>query len=119
MDAPLRIIRTKGDSLTEFLGRIVKLAPSEVVALYLTVKGFDFFNKSFLGYWSAICIVLAGLSRILVTKKQWISIAISIIAFMLWVLVLGDPIINFTLDKTIATILVAVFTFIVPLIWKG
>ncbi|HAF63111.1 MAG TPA: hypothetical protein DCK95_12425 [Anaerolineaceae bacterium] len=119
MSAPLRIDAKKGDSFTEFIGRIVKLAPAEVVVLYTTVKGFDFFDVSYLGYWSLICVVLALLSRIFTTDKQWVAIIISTIAFVLWVFMLGDPILAFTLDKTISTMIVAAYTFIVPLVWKG
>ena len=119
MSAPLRIESKKGDSFTEFLGRVVKLAPAEVVTLYITVKGFNFFDASYLGYWSLICVMLALLSRILATDKQWVSIIISVFAFILWIFMLGDPILSFTLDRTIAAMIVAAFTFLVPLVWKG
>ena len=103
--------------LEDVLSRVVKLAPGEVVGLYLLGKGFA--DPSWLGWWSMACAALAVVFRVWATKSQWASVLISVLAFGLWVLALGDPLLSFTLDGRIASLAILVFTFVVPIFYKG
>lgn len=117
MNAPLRIIKSREDNAGEILSRIVKLAPSEVVGLYLLGKGYA--TGTWLGYWSLICLGLVLVFRIWGTHSQIWSVVISFFSFGIWVLAMGDPILTFTLSAQFAALLVLVFTFVVPIFYKG
>lgn len=116
MPAPLRISDTR-NTAGDVLSRIVKLAPSEVVGLYLLGKGYT--PAEFLGYWSVVCLLLVLVFRIWATKSQWPAILVSFIAFAMWVFAMGDPILTITLAGWLASLMILVFTFLVPIFFKS
>jgi len=115
----LRIDKSRSSNAPEdILSRIVKLAPSEVVGLYLLGKGVA--DPSWLGIWSVICLALVLILRIWGTKSQWPSVLISFVSFGIWVLAIGDPILTFPIpDGRILSLVILVFTFLVPIFYKG
>jgi hypothetical protein len=115
----LRIDKSRSSNTPEdILSRIVKLAPSEVVGLYLLGKGVA--DPSWLGIWSSICLALVLILRIWGTKSQWPSVLISFVSFGIWVLAIGDPILTFPIpDGRILSLVILVFTFLVPIFYKG
>jgi K+-sensing histidine kinase KdpD len=114
----LRIDKVRSANSTEdILSRILKLAPGEVIGLYLLGKGVA--DPSWIGYWSIICVLLALVFRIWGTRSQIPSVLISVISFSIWVLALGDPLFTFTLDGRIASLTILVFTFVVPIFYHG
>lgn len=106
------------DTSDNIFSRIVKLAPSEVVGLYLLGKGVA--DPSWLGTWSVICLALVLILRIWGTKSQWPSVLISFVSFGIWVLAIGDPLLIYTVaDDRILSLAILVFTFLVPIFYKG
>jgi len=106
-----------------YFERLVKLAPSEVVVLYLGLRET---TASFTGIWATICLALVLLSRSLGTKGprrsiQMGSVAIAAISFILWVYAMGGYFLTFKLPATpgVISAAIAVWTFVVPLIYKG
>jgi hypothetical protein len=107
-----------------YLARLVKLVPSEVVALYLTFKEVA---VSWLGVWGLICLLLVVLVRAVATggKHQPIQIgavAIACVSFVLWVYATGGTILQFPLPSNVPgliSVAVGVWTFLVPYIYKG
>jgi len=114
----LRIDRARSANAPgDILSRIAKLAPGEVIGLYLLGRGVA--DPAWLGWWSMVCAALAIVFRVWATKSQWASVLISVLAFGLWVLALGDPLLSFQLDGRIASLAILVFTFVVPIFYKG
>jgi hypothetical protein len=106
-----------------WLTRLVKLVPSEVLAVYLAGKELA---KSWLGIWAFICLILVIVARAFTTKGdakpvQWASVAVSSASFVIWVYAVGDHFFAWTLppDTGIASIAVLVWTFLVPYFYKG
>jgi hypothetical protein len=99
--APLRIrAPEEGSTVTgegdQYLSRLVKLVPSEVVVLYLTFKETA---TTWLGIWSTICLGLVVLTRTLGTHEAvelpasppgLISVAISVWTFLIPLFYKGD-----------------------------
>ncbi len=115
----LRITETS-NSPEDILSRIVKLAPAEVVGLYLLGKGVIPPDQppTTLGAWSIICLLLVLVLRIWGTHSQWPAVIISFLSFGIWVLAIGDPLWTFTLEGFIVSLLILVFTFVVPILYK-
>jgi hypothetical protein len=113
---PLRI--TAPDD--EYLGRLVKLIPAEVVALYLTFKEIA---TSWLSIWAWICLVLVVFVRSHGTrankKAQKFAVLVSAVSFALWIYATGDYLIEFALPAGVVSVAVGVWTFIVPYFYKG
>jgi energy-coupling factor transporter transmembrane protein EcfT len=110
----------KGDP---WLTRLVKLVPSEVIAVYLA--GVEL-AKTWLGIWAFICLLLVFVARTLGTKEQgkpiqWVAVLVSIISFVIWIYATGGEFFNLKLppDKGIASIAVLLWTFLVPYFYKG
>jgi hypothetical protein len=107
---------------TYYMERLIKLIPAEVLSLYLAGK---VFLKSSRGIviWALVCLVLVIIARIWGTKDQgkpvqWLAVVVSAISFVIWFYVVGDP--QLTLPKPeIASLAVLVWTFIVPIFYKG
>lgn len=110
-----------------YFARLVKLVPSEVLALFVTFKQAA---TSFLGIWSFICLGLVIVVRTVGTKQagkpiQWVAVVVSAISFALWVYATGG---YFGLHppkdlpdtmKAAVSIAIGVWTFIVPYVYKG
>jgi hypothetical protein len=119
----------------EYSERLLKLIPSEMLSLYVGVRGLwidpSKFNSppaqdaslSFLDFWPIICIVLLILFRLWGTRStsdwrstQPMAVAISAISFVIWVYTLGDNILGWHLpDTRYAATVAIVWVFIIPI----
>ncbi|MBN3882539.1 MAG: hypothetical protein V7K64_32400 [Nostoc sp.] len=143
MAYPFRINTSKvsGDALTsdtvsaEYSERLLKLIPSEVLSLYVAVRGLwidplklnsspaEGASLSFLDFWPIICIVLLILFRLWGTRlttdwktTQLKAVAISAISFVIWVYTLGDDILGWHLpDTRYAATAAIVWVFAIPI----
>jgi hypothetical protein len=130
----------KSFSKTEaYFDRALRLIPADVVAAYLTVRGFWIPNDSapreadplayrVLNWWLPILgLVAAVVLRILGTSRtfgkfddiQWRTVIISGIAFLLWVLAVQNPVFDVQLDPRVPPSLLILFTLLVPFFQKG
>ena len=110
-----------GDSGNTYLARLVKLIPGEVIALYLTFKTQA---AAFLGIWSVICLGLVVLVRIIATREpgkgpQYCAVGVAAGSFFLWVYAMGGYFFTLQLPANGISIGIGVWTFLVPLFYKG
>ena len=125
--APLRIrspevAGASGSDL--YLSRLVKLVPSEVVALYLTFKETA---ATWLGTWATVCLGLVVLTRTLGTHEagkrvQVGAVLVSMVSFGLWVYATNGQFLSVELPASppgLISVAIGVWTFVVPLIYKG
>lgn len=142
MTAPFRVTRpargAKGstgagsDPFNSYLDRLIKMVPAEVVSLYLVGSGFIPKSEGNLGgmvlaVWAIVC--LAGLVALRTygtvdrpsgQSPQFGAIAISSIAFIVWVYTLGGPFETFGLYVPYAgSLLVLAMTFFAPIFYRG
>jgi hypothetical protein len=106
----------------DYLQRLVKLVPAEIIGLYLTLKGF--YNRKpddwMIWFVPPLCLILLIIVRIFATKRQWIAVAVSSVSFGIWLGATGDPLVSHAFsDGRIWSVLVLVWTFIVPWFYKG
>ena len=107
-----------------YLSRLVKLVPSEVVALYLTFKETA---ATWLGVWATICLGLVVLTRTLGTHEagkrvQVGAVLVSMVSFALWVYATDGYFLSVELPESppgLISVAIGVWTFVVPLIYKG
>jgi hypothetical protein len=135
MSAPLRIRPparlgpTGGsDELKSYLDRLVKLIPAEVLSLYLT--GYGLIPKDRLvpsSVWALVCLVFVAVvkaygtsDRVHAVPADRVHVAISMVAFVIWVYSLGGPFILLGVyEAYIASLLILGFTFISAYIYRG
>src|SRR3954447_20550609 len=107
MTAPFRIVDgteradDPGEAFRQYLERLLKMIPGEVVAMFLIGKGFiPPTNKIGGGVWFGICLIFVILIRTYGTaapeppqpkKPQWAVVIISTLAYVIWVYSLGWP----------------------------
>ena len=107
-----------------YLSRLVKLVPSEVVALYLTFKETA---VTWLGVWSTICLALVVLTRTLGSHEagkrvQVGAVLVSMVSFTLWVYGTDGYFLSVELPESppgLISVAIGVWTFLVPLFYKG
>jgi len=110
------------DDIKHWMDRLIRLIPSEIVAIYLAGRGYA---TSWLGIWSVICLGLVVILRIWGTqepgkKVQWVTVVVSSISFVIWVFAMGGQFLNITLpDPGIASAAVLVWTVVVPIFYQG
>ena len=143
MSAPYRITRPtgvsgvgqpalasgeRGQEFKGYLERLMKMIPGEVVGLYLVGSGFIPANQSFVfAVWAVIC--LGGVIAIKAygTADQanqklpdWTHVAISSVAFVLWVYTIGGPFAAYGVGVPyLGSLLVLAWTFFVPVFYRG
>ena len=107
-----------------YLSRLVKLVPSEVVALYLTFRETA---VTWEGVWATICLGLVLLTRTLGTHEagkrvQVGAVLVSMVSFTLWVYAVGGQFLTVALPASppgLISVAIGVWTFVVPLVYKG
>jgi hypothetical protein len=142
MSAPLRITRNAAipeaaraldatetpDPVKDYIGRLVKLIPGEVVSIYLVGTGIIPAGQSFgLAIWAAVCLGLVVVVRAYSTSDpakhlgpQWPAVIIAAISFVIWVYTIGGPFTAYGLAVPWAgSLAVLVWTFLIPYIYKG
>ena len=113
-----------GESGDPYLSRLVKLVPSEVIALYLTFKEVA---SAWLGIWSVVCLLLVAVARILGTQEKGKSVqggavVIALVSFVLWVYATGGTFPGLSLPAGmpgLISVAIGVWTFLVPYFYKG
>jgi hypothetical protein len=108
-----------------YLARLVKLIPAEILALYVAFKEVA---STWLGTWAMICLALVVIVRCFATKTDtfrsaqiW-AVLVAAISFALWVYATGGQLDGWTLPTSmpgLISILTAVWTFLVPYLYKG
>lgn len=126
-------------SAEAYLERALRLIPADVVAAYLTVRGFwmpnasaprsaDPLADSVLNWWlpilgllATVVLRIAGTSRTFgkFDDVQWKTVIISGLAFLLWILAIQNAVFDVRLDPRVAPSLLILFTLVVPLVQKG
>ncbi len=146
MSAPYRITRpskrigpraadaqsaASGEEFKGYLDRLMKMIPAEVVGLYLVGNGFvptaDPNYGLVLSVWTLICligvIVVKAYGTADVpnhTPPDWVHVAISSVAFFIWVYSIGGPFTAFGLSVPyIGSLLVLAWTFFIPIVYRG
>ena len=138
MAAPYRITRpdtgtrvvARGENVEFkfYLDRLMRMVPAEVVGLYLVGSGFiPKAQASVLVVWTIICTIGVIVLRAYGTADpekikppDWTHVAISTVAFVIWVYTLGGPFAAYNLAVPyIGSLLVLAWTFFVPIFYKG
>jgi amino acid transporter len=113
-----------------YLTRLTTLFPAEGLSLYGLAQGLFGGGSKDLAIASAIILVLLAFVRFYATrdkktnKVQWGGIAIALVSYVLWVFTVGGNFDFFNavpmkLDQKWATFAAAVWTIIVPLVYRG
>ena len=111
-----------------FVEKLVRLIPSEAVALYLFAQGLIGTGRPVtLLLWSAFCLLVAGLVRYLGSKRsspqatpQWGAVGIACVSFVIWLYNIGGP---FLLlpglhDPVVASLVIAGWTTLTTIAYE-
>lgn len=120
--------REPGADFQGYLDRLMKMIPGEAIGLYLVGSGFIPAAQSLvLLIWSIIC--LAGVIAIKAygtadranqIPPDWVHVAISSVAFVIWLYSIGGPFATYGVNVPyIGSLLVLAWTFFVPIFYKG
>ena len=128
-----------GDAeLADYMDRLVRLIPAEVLGVYLIVRGFwggtaelpadSTVSSGFLEWWPVFCVFLVILSRLWGTRDasrkfssaQLPGTGIAVISFIIWVYAMGHTILGWMLpDPRFASTAVILWVFVVPYFYVG
>jgi hypothetical protein len=117
------------DTLNAYLERMLKMVPTEVIALYLAGAGILTLpaQRLMLAIWAVFCLFCVALVRTLGSRDparnqgpQWPVVAISMGAFSIWVYSMGGPFAAYGLVVPgLGSLLMLGFTFLAPYLYKG
>jgi hypothetical protein len=118
-----------------YLDRLMKMVPTEVIGLYLVGSGIIPSGDTLvLTLWALVCLVGVVAMRVWGTTDaaagqptDWVHVAISAVAFIIWLLSLGGgPFATggvfaaaHTQTPYLGSLLVLAWTFFVPIFYKG
>jgi len=119
-----------GDDFAEYMARLIHLIPAEVLAVYQAIYGIlkSPTPSSFLPWLPIVGIALVLIVRIWGTRDQsnsfgtvqWRAVLVAVISFVIWVMTSGQSILGFVLpDLRIGSVLLVLWVFVVPYIYKG
>lgn len=113
----------------QYLDRLLKLIPGETVALYIFLQGVIMSalknNESELQIWLWGIFIVLIIGNILFLKKfsdisDTSQLVVLTIAFIVWVFTIGGPFSYLNFYKPfMGSIVLGLFTFFIPLIYKG
>jgi hypothetical protein len=120
---------------SSYLDRLMKMVPTEVIGLYLVGSGIiPSSDPVVLTLWSLLCLVGVVAMRVWGTTDaaanqatDWMHVAISAVAFIIWLLSLGGGpfatggVFAAAHEQTpyLGSLLVLAWTFFVPIFYKG
>jgi len=141
MSAPFRITHSsvkrvavaQSEEFKDYLGRLIKLIPAEVISLYLVGKGVistrDVAETPLIYWilWTGFCLVTVFIVRVFGTADrkegqlaQIPAVLIACISYLVWIYSMGDV---FNLLKIyepkLASLMVLGWSFVVPYFYKG
>ena len=137
MSAPFRIEKPvlfrggkaqPGEEFREYLSRLLKMIPAEVLGVYMIGAGFIPKTEHVAeAVWALICLVLVVVVRIYGTadpsngqEPQKVPVAVAAVAFVIWIYNLGGPFATYGLHVPyIGSLAVLLWSFVIPLIYKG
>jgi len=115
-----------GDTLKDYLERLIKLIPGEVVGIYLIgVGSIPSELAAVLAVWAAVCFALVVFVRAYGTWEpnvgpQKTAVIVAAVSFVIWVYTMGGPFAAYGLQvQYVGSLAVLVWTFIVPYFYKG
>jgi hypothetical protein len=141
MAAPFRIYRPSirkvadgsSEGVKDYLERLIKLIPGEVISLYLVGKGVISSGNdaqtpmSYWILWTVFSLVAVFLVRMLGTadpkegqSAQFPAVVISCVSFLVWVYSMGDlfKLLN-VYEPKLASLMVLCWSFVVPYFYRG
>lgn len=128
-DEGVRLVARGSEAKFDFyLDRLLKMIPGEVIGLYLVGGGFIPKDQPVvLALWAVVCLVGLILLRVYATTDQLDNkppqggpVAISAVAFVIWIYTLGGPFEAFGLSVPyIGSLIVLAWTFFIPILYKG
>jgi hypothetical protein len=114
----------KSAAYDNYYSRLVKLIPSEIIAFYLALDGIASAMKDKeIMLWIALANAVIGAWIYLgqmANVHQFVQRFLTVFALVLWVYVFGGPFVQFSwYDPAYGKLLLVVYTFFVPIIFKG
>jgi hypothetical protein len=135
MSAPFRIERPDekvlgpGDAFKEYLERLLRMLPAEIVGLYMIGTGFLPEGEIFWSVgWATVCFILLLILRAYGTSDerrgkavQPVPVGVAAIAFVIWLFWLGGPFeqLHVPHRQQLASLAVLVWSFVIPIFYKG
>ena len=114
----------KSAAYDDYYSRLVKLIPSEIIALYLALDGIASamkdkdtmlwiaFGNAVIGGW----IYLGQMANVTRLTQRFLTI----FALVIWVYVFGGPFVQFSwYDPSYGKFLLVLYTFFIPMLFKG
>ena len=106
----------------KYIGRLLKLIPSEIVAAYLAIQGIVpvASRKWGLLVISIVLLIITPLYLLRVQKvKKTFQVVVSSLAFIVWVYSLGGPFVYFNIYQPwIASVILLLWTTFIPQFFK-
>jgi hypothetical protein len=107
----------------DYYNRLVKMIPAEVIAFYLALDGIVAnMNNSATLLWVVFGIAVAGTWLYIYKANnvtKFVQQILTVFSFVLWVFVIGGPFKNLTwYDENYGKLLVTIYTFFIPLVYK-
>jgi hypothetical protein len=111
-----------------YLDRLMKMIPGEAIGLYLVGSGFIPKDQAVvLAVWTIVCLLGVIAIKAYGTsdpaaqlRADWGHVAISAVAFLIWVYSIGGPFTAYNVAVPyIGSLLVLAWTFFVPLLYRG
>jgi hypothetical protein len=111
------------DQVTDYIGKVAAFVPGEILSIYLLGKAIfpGPQGSATVGIWAVICWVLALILRYLGTqgKGKLLNVALTFLAFPIWVMAMGGTLLGFTFGEQISTLIVLAFSVLAGAIYNN
>ena len=121
-----KISKEEGEQIKpdNYLTKLIKYIPSEIVALYITLLGIATTAKTEIAFelitWLIFLIGIIGTLLYLWRIEKvtnWLQLSISTIAFVIWAFALGGPFANLSWYHPVyGALILPVYTFFIPIV---
>lgn len=114
---------TSSDKVKDYLGKVAAHIPGEVISIFLVGKAMfpGDQGKATLGVWAVVCWALALILRWLGTQGEGKvqNVALTTLAFPIWVMAIGGTILGFTFGEQISILIVLAFAVLAGALYNN
>ncbi len=108
------------DQIKDYISKVAAHVPSEIISVFVVGKAITT-DQKLLGIWGLVCWVIALVMRWFGTQGngKYLNVAMTFLAFPIWVMVMGGTILGFTFSVQVSALIALAFAVVAGFLYNN